>query len=374
MRETLAEYAVRTGREELLREWEPTQNGSDTPETVSYGSKKKITWRCERGHTWKVSVYQRVGAESGCPYCAGKIPYPGENDLATLRPDLAAQWHPTKNEGFMPENFSVGSHHRAWWVCEKGHEWRTTVKSRALDGTDCPVCANRVIIAGENDLATQFPDIAKQWHPTKNGALTPEQVGSGAHRKVWWQCEKGHEWRSVVNSRTNGGAGCPYCAGKLVITGETDLAALFPKIAVQWHAARNGTLTPQTVAANSNRRVWWICPRGHEYQAPISSRTTRGCGCPFCTGRRLLAGFNDLATVEPKVAAQWHPTLNGNLTPQMVTVGMHRKVWWQCAYGHVWKAAIYSRAGVQKCGCPVCAGTVRKSRYVELAMYNNMGI
>ena len=87
-----------------------------------------------------------------------------------------------------------------------------------------------------------------------------------------------------------------------------------------------------------------------------------GSGCPYCGGRRVLAGFNDLATQAPEVAAQWHPTLNGNLTPSMVTAGSHRKAWWLCPLGHVWKAAVYSRTGKQKCGCPVCAGKVRAGR------------
>ena len=86
----------------------------------------------------------------------------------------------------------------------------------------------------------------------------------------------------------------------------------------------------------------------------------RGDGCPYCANRKVLPGFNDLATAAPLVAKQWHETLNGALTPEMVTAGSHKKAWWQCSYGHVWKATIYSRAGVQQCGCPVCAGKTRR--------------
>lgn len=91
----------------------------------------------------------------------------------------------------------------------------------------------------------------------------------------------------------------------------------------------------------------------------IASRAN-GTGCPYCTNKKVLAGFNDLATVEPRIAAEWHPTLNGSLTPEMVTAGSRKKVWWECPLGHVWKAAIYSRTGKKKCGCPVCAGKARK--------------
>ena len=103
-------------------------------------------------------------------------------------------------------------------------------------------------------------------------------------------------------------------------------------------------------------------PLGHSYSAVISSRALRGSDCPYCAGSKALAGFNDLAAKAPDVAAQWHPTLNGNLTPEMVTPGSHRRVWWQCPLGHTWKEFVYSRTGAQRCGCPVCAGMTRAAK------------
>lgn len=82
----------------------------------------------------------------------------------------------------------------------------------------------------------------------------------------------------------------------------------------------------------------------------------------YCAGRKVLAGLNDLTTLEPETTAPWHTTLNGTLTPDTVAAGSHRKAWWQCPSGHVWKAMIYARAGPQKSGCPVCAGKARKDR------------
>ena len=274
--------------------------------------------------------------------------------------DLLQQWQPIKNASLTPEGISYGSKRSVWWKCDRGHEWRAMVKARA-NGTGCPVCANRTLLPGVNDLAATHPELAAQWHPEKNGGLKPNDVVAGTRRKVWWVCDKGHEWQAAVVSRA-GGAGCPVCAGKVVIPGENDLASQFPDIAVQWDLEKNGSLTPQSISPCSNRKAWWKCELGHEYQAAVSARTMSGSGCPYCAGRKALPGFNDLATLEPKVAAPWPPTLNGTLTPAQVTVGAHRKVWWQCPEGHVWKAAIYSRAGPQKCGCPVCAGRVKPQR------------
>ena len=348
-------------RPELLEQWDAQRNLPLTPGTISYGSKRKVWWQCEKGHHWQAAVHTRTGSATGCPVCAGKVPLAGETDLATLYPELARQWHPTKNLPLTPQQVLPGSHRPAWWVCEKGHVWRAQVKSRVA-GCGCPVCANRKIHPAENDLASHFPDIATQWHPTRNAPLTPDMLAPGSRRKVWWICEKGHTWQASVASRTSGGCGCPVCAGKAVLPGENDLASCFPDIAAQWHPTLNGTLSPDQVTACSNRKVWWRCEKGHPYQATVSARTSGGSGCPYCTGRKVLPGFNDLATVEPLVAAQWHPTLNGALSPEMVTAGSHRKVWWMCDQGHVWQAVIHSRTGAQKAGCPVCSGRISRTR------------
>lgn len=362
MRISLYDHCTECRKKELLHQWHPTKNGALTPHDVSYGSQKKVWWRCEKGHEWQAAIYTRTNG-SGCPYCAGKRACPGENDLASQRPDIAAQWHPTKNGSVTPADVLVGSNHRAWWKCEKGHEWQAAVRSRT-SGAGCPVCTNRKLCIGENDLATTHPNIAAQWHQTKNSSLTPQDLVAGSWKKVWWKCEKGHEWQAAVSSRTRGNAGCPVCAGREVVAGDNDLATYFPLVAAQWHPTQNGTLRPEQVSPFSNRKVWWKCALGHSYAALISARTIEGAGCPYCAGRKVLAGFNDLATVAPEIAAQWHPTLNGMYTPQMVTAGSHKKVWWQCPEGHVWKAVIYSRTRTKKCGCPVCAGRI-KPKHVE---------
>lgn len=274
---------------------------------------------------------------------------------------LLAQWHPVKNGPLTPRQVSYGSRQKIWWLCSKGHAWQAAVYTRTK-GSGCPYCAGKQAWPGENDLASQRPDLLAQWHPTKNLPMTPERVTVGSHFKAWWVCPKGHAWQAKVYSRACGGAGCPVCAGKLVVAGENDLESQFPAIAAQWHPEKNGTLLPSAVSPYSNRRVWWRDKLGHVWQASVAARTQHGSGCPYCSGKTALPGFNDLATLAPEVAAQWHPTLNGTLTPDQVTAGSHRTAWWECPSGHIWKAIVYSRAGPQKCGCPVCAGRVRPER------------
>ena len=367
MRKSLYEFCIENDQNELLQQWHPQKNESMTPKSVTFGSQRKAWWICGSGHEWQAAVYTRTGASAGCPVCMGRKVIPGENDFASKNPEAAAEWHPTKNRGLKPNEISPNAARKVWWLCEKGHEWQARVGARAA-GTGCPICSRRLIITGENDLATTHPSLATQWHPSKNGALTPEKVFSGSIRKVWWQCNKGHEWRTDIASRALAGNGCPICAGKIILPGENDLATLFPEIAKEWHSTKNETLTPQQVAPFSNRKVWWTCPLGHDYMERVAQRTNNH-GCPFCAGRQVLPGFNDLATLEPVISSQWHPTLNGPLTPDQVTTGSHKKVWWECPNGHVWKTVIYSRARGNKHGCPVCAGRVNPKnvyRYNDL--------
>ena len=105
------------------------------------------------------------------------------------RKDLLKDWDFEKNGNLNPETVLAGSHHKVWWRCERGHEWQAQVRARAL-GNGCPVCANRAVLSGENDLATTYPDLAAQWHEEKNGKLTPKDITAGHHKKVWWRCEK----------------------------------------------------------------------------------------------------------------------------------------------------------------------------------------
>ena len=275
---------------------------------------------------------------------------------------MAKLWHPTKNGDLKPTAVMPGSNRVLWWQCERGHEWQAKAYTIKAGGA-CPYCFGRYVIPGETDLATTHPQILKMWS-SKND-LSATEVSSGSHRKAWWICEKGHEWEAMISSVVTDGCGCPYCAGKRAIPGETDLATLRPDVMEQWDFEKN-TIDPRETTVGSHDKAWWKCDKGHSWNAVVFSRTRENAaGCPYCTGRLVLSGFNDLATLKPKLAEQWYQPLNGELTPNQVTLGSNKKVWWQCGAGHVWRAAIYSRTRKKGAGCPVCAGTVRETKTVS---------
>ena len=208
------------------------------------------------------------------------------------------------------------------------------------------------------DIAAVAPEMARLWHPEKNRDMRPDALTPGSKKTVWWRCERGHSWKAPPFS-LKAGTACPYCVGRVAIPGETDLATLRPDILAQWDYEKN-TIDPGQITEASHDKVWWKCELGHSWQAVVFSRTKdQATGCPYCTGRKVLQGFNDLATLKPQLAEQWHPDLNSGLRPEDVTLGSNKKVWWQCSEGHVWKAVIYSRTRRRGSGCPVCSGKVK---------------
>ena len=346
----------------LAKEWHPAKNGALTPQEIGSGSAKKVWWQCDQGHEWQASVVTRSRG-TGCPYCHNRKVLKGFNDLATVHPELAKEWHPTKNGLLLPEGILAAGVQRIHWQCKKGHEWEATVVSRA-NGTGCPVCSGKKVVTGVNDLATFSPRLAKQWHPTKNGTLIPQAVLIGSTKSVWWRCEKGHEWKARVRDRlkNTSHSDCRFCMNREVLIGFNDLATTHPELAKEWHPTKNGTLTSRDVMAGGKRKVWWLGKCGHEWEGFLTNRTQKKAGCPYCSNRKVLAGFNDLETTHPELSKEWHPTLNDGLTPQQVIRGSLRKVWWECRNGHVWKAGIVYRAGDLAgkrlgTGCPVCAKT-----------------
>jgi len=213
---------------ELITQWHPVDNGDLTPFDVKPRSSRKVWWHCTKcGNDWEDTVNHRtIGV--GCPKCANakralqkSIPAPGKS-LGDMNPNLAKEWHPNKNSDLTPFNVKTGSSRKVWWSCPKcGHEWSATVSNRT-SGRGCPKCKGARISKTKSTpdpgktLLDMYPDLVKEWHPNKNGDLTPNMVGAGSRRKVWWLCPNcGHEWESRLDHRSKG-VGCPICARKKV--------------------------------------------------------------------------------------------------------------------------------------------------------------
>lgn len=407
------------------------------------------------------------------------------NSLISTHPDLAKEWHPYLNGDLTPNDITATYVKRVWWLCPNGHEWQRSVSNRTFYDNTCPKCKS---------LAFLFPELVKQWHPTKNGELSPWDFFASSDKKVWWQCEKGHEWYTKINKRTIG-RGCHECKSgtqtsfpeqaifyyiknifidalnrhvyqvnvdkyeidiyipslkfgieydggkshknrknddekknialikngiKLIRIREGNLPELSSngdvvivkqikrndnelskvikiifehianiykmtnlkldidihrdkfyildnilkeelenslekqnhELAEEWHPSKNGNLKPEHVAPYSNIEVWWKCENGHEWMATPGERNNNGRKkkCGRCLGI-VVSNTNNLALTHPKIARQWHPTKNNEITPDQVLSSSRIRAWWICDCGKEFPMAINYRTQKQKEVC-----------------------
>lgn len=325
------------------------------PKNFSAGSSRKVSWKCPKGHIFESTIHSRASRDGRCSYCSGRLVLAGFNDLATTHPDLTKE-----ADGWDPTSVIAGSNKKLKWVCSYGHRWEATVNNRTgKKPAGCPVCSNNVVLAGVNDLATTHPDVAIRadgWDPTT------VSYGSGVRRD--WKCELGHKWSVSTHSQARNN-GCPVCSNRIVLIGFNDLATTHPEIAKQadgWD--------PCEVIAGSDKKVRWKCDEGHTWLVSPEARTYKNSGCPICSNREVLSGFNDLQTRFPEIAAQadgWDPTTTG--------AGSNKKMPWKCHLGHTWKTSPEQRTGKKNSGCPVCSNKKLlvgfndlATRYPELAL------
>jgi len=494
---------------EVAKEWHPTKNGDLKPSEITFGSSKKVWWLCSNNHSYAATAGHRTTMNTGCPYCSGRKASKS-NNLSILFPDTAKEWHPSKNGDLTPKEFTSGTNKKVWWLCPSGHSYESSIGRRTSYKTGCPYCAGKKA-SEENNLPQLFPDIAKEWHPTKNKDLNPSQFTRGSSKKAWWLCPNDHSYEAKIYSRTGNSTGCPYCTKQtsqpeirilselkwvfkevnsrykinkneidifvpkfnlgieydgsywhkdsekkdlkknkfllsrginlirvrhqpleltshndLIVNNEVlsknDLNALFtkiksfvdnqiidkidlyltkssfvneelfkeylsyfpspfpensllnnhPQISKEWDYDKNKLLTPENFSPSSHNKVWWICPKGHSYESLIYQRTgKKPTGCPYCAGKKV-SDENNLANLFPKIAKDWHPTKNGELTPQNVTYGSHKKVWWLCSKGHSYINTMNGRTGPTKMGCPYCSGRRVSKDNNLLALFPNI--
>lgn len=338
-----------TLNEPLAKEWDYEKNGSLTPRDVMPYTNRKVWWIGSCGHSWMATIASRT-AGNGCPYCSNSLVLSGFNDLATTHPKLGAEWDETKN-GLPANQVIAGSNKKAWWIGSCGHSFQSRIIDRTYHNYQCPYCSSKALLPGFNDLLTRNPSLAKEWDYEKNYPLRPEDVMPNSNKKVWWRCKEGHSWQAPPYSRNGNSRGCPYCSHEKVLPGVNDLLTLNPKLAKEWDYEKNYPLRPEDVMPHSNKKVWWICPNGHSYNSVINSRNGQGTGCAYCSHKKLLPGFNDLATTHPDLAVEWDYTKNEGLNPNEI-ISSRKKIWWICSNGHSYDSLISNR--LKGSGCPQC--------------------
>lgn len=346
----------------VAEEFHPYLNGDVKPDAILASSMKKVWWQCRKNntHNWQVAPYFRAVRGYGCPYCRGSL-VAKEKTLAVLNPQLAAQWHPVRNNALTPADVLPNARKIVWWQCEleKEHVWQAPIYSRSR-GHGCPKCA--VEQKRKKVDLTKYPELFKLWSQELNKDLDVKSLDRNSY--VQWKCPKGddHIWQTKLLHKMkyeNQAFGCPYCSANLVSVTNC-LATIAPEIAEEFSEELNNGLTAYDVVAASNKKVWWQCRNDstHVWQSSPHSRVKFGSGCHYCSWCKP-SDTRNLAVLHPEIASQWHPTKNKGLSPSDVLPGSNIKVWWQCPTDktHVWQTAICNRT--KGSNCHICAGQVK---------------
>lgn len=393
----------------LLMEWDYTKNEKG-PNEYGRSSGKEVFWICKKEHSWTARISDRMRG-NGCPYCAGKRPIIGVNDLETVNPVLAGEWNYSRNSK-APFEFLPNSGKKVWWICAKGHEWEATIDSRSR-GNGCRFCAGQAVITGENDLKSRYPRLAEEWDYELNYPLLPTQIMPGSGKKIWWKCKYGHSWNISVNSRTSQYSNCPVCS--------TERGTSFPEQAIYYYVNQLLPAVNRYIVKGTEIDIFVPSINlGIEYDGVYfhnsnSSNKREQKKNEFCksAGIRLVRvketrelmndaenviyrkigkkstslevvikrildiiatyGYsieginidlrrddisiynnylslekdNSLAIHNPDLLNEWDYEKNKNINPTTISYGSDKKVWWLCHLGHSFKASVSHRTDLK---------------------------
>ncbi len=401
---------------EIAKEWHFEKNGEMKPSDFSSSSNKTVWWKCSFcGYEWKSSIASRTSSKSTCPNCnyvgtsfpqqavffyISKV-FPDAKNRFVLGGMEFDIFIPSANtaieyDGVFYHKNSIKKDNTKDNYCNSNSIKLFRIRDPSLPNTEYATiipskdgsqkALNNAIVQllkylgsyekdfvsverdqiqilstykkefEENSLGKLFPDLIEEWDAESNGTITPFNVKPASNIKVSWKCRKcGNKWKAQIRDRTRADhpTGCPFCINQKISPGFNDLQTLYPEIASEWNTAKNDGLSPDHIAPGSNKKVSWICSKcGGEWIAAPNTRTGQKCGCPYCSGKKIKIGYNDLATTEPELSKEWNYERNNDLTPQKITRGSNKKVWWKCASGHEWQSTIHNRISGRN--CPIC--------------------
>lgn len=277
----------------LMLEWDQSLNPGLDPSQIGYRSQIKINWRCtvKPNHIWSASMNRRTNSKTGCRFCGG-FEADDENNLLVKFPEIAKEWDWELND-LKPEDYTPFSRKKVNWICSinKEHKWKQTISIRTSCKGGCPFCCNRRA-NHTNCLATTHPELAKEFHPTKNGKKTVFNIPASHGYKVWWICEKGHEFFSKPYNRAIIGHDCPVCNRK-VNHPDNSLAATHPEFLQYWDYEKNEVL-PTEIMAGAQQKTHWKCEKNHQWAAITRNTVLNKNWCPVCNeskGERKIRLF-----------------------------------------------------------------------------------
>ena len=335
---------------QLATEWAPDNDRAVT--SIGKNYKYLANWICPKcGGEYGAVVAEREYGDDSCPYCSNRRVLTGFNDLKTADPELATEYSP--DNPVPADRIMRTSGLYAHWICPKcGGDYTALPRKRYVGDDSCPYCRGTVIKTGFNELKTTNPELAAEWADDRPIETVKKEFAYIAK----WKCPKcGGIYPYAVNLRQFGDDSCPYCNDGRLLAGLNDLATTDPELAAEW--SPNNGRTVAEVKKNYKYLAKWICPKcGGEYSAMVADRRVGDDACPFCNNTALLIGYNDLATTDPGLAAEWAPDNDKNVNSVMKNYTFRAN--WICPKCENEYSAMVKDRTYGDNACPYCSGTL----------------
>ena len=305
-------------------------NNKSTASQISFDTSKKVLWTCPTcGEDYLYPVNERKIGDNSCPYCNHTKLKSGVNDLTITNPQLASEFSPRNDK--KANEVGEWQVYEVYWICSKcGTEYYAKIRDRSVGDASCPVCANKRVEKGINDLATTDPDIAALLSP--NNERKADTFMRSSSMGAEWICPTcGGEYFGVVKDMVNGLVECPYCNNRRPLAGFNTLKVLYPEIAEEM--SPDNEKGPDDVLPTSAYFAEWTCPAcGYTYKASVRDRVASGDLCPACAGKKAHAGFNTLLDLNPEIQDEWAENENAllGIFPDEILPTSNARVWWEC--------------------------------------------
>lgn len=339
---------------------------------------KRYLWKCVSCHMDFKSMFREVlkaygeieiaGLSDICPYCTRELPNPQTESLNIVKPFLIEEWHKNISNSKPIEEFFPESEIKLWWKCRNCHgQFLARICDREENDDCCPYCSGRTVLAGFNDLETVHPELLNEWS-SKNIKKMSEVLANSTMLALW-ECHSCHGiFQKQINKRINEGHVCPYCSNKKVLSGFNNLDITHPELIPVWHPKNK--ISIKKVTATSSKIVMWSCQKCKEnYSESIRNRVQKNFECPYCSGKKILKGFNSFDVKYPHLMKEWDYLNNVLLlNPSEISESNTKSVWWICQNdsNHHYKMSIYKRIQCKKRSkepCSICKGRRRKREH-----------
>lgn len=320
------------------------------PYNVVEHSSRKAKWVCRINpeHKWIASFDSRSKGVGNCNICRG---YRYNLMFCDEHPEFEIYYDSEKNIRSF-KSYSNMSNDLVWWRCEEGHSFQWAVYYFSRNGYfECPICTNKELVSGINDLLSREPLLAKEFD-TKRNRITPDKVSIKSwDESIWWICQKGHHYQRSISYRINYNRECPVCTREIVIKNINDFETKYPDIKNIWDYEKNER-RPDNISDTNKNKFYFVCDKGHQYESYLTTILAHNFECPVCNYKKIEPTINSLLVTDYDLSLEFSP--NEVRKPTEFTKKSAYSILWKCKKcKNDYKYPIKDRRLGDNC-CPFC--------------------